>query len=290
MQRAFAIALALISTRAAAHGSSVTGAHVAGRPLEVGEVVTSLEAQAHARAGTSAEDPAFVERTEDVLVLAAFSFSPRERIDVTFTASLLWRTWSAQTEGYSPYVVRNAALGDADLSVRYGVPLCSWQVFFAIGSSLPTGPNELQADGYRVDEHAQLGSGALGPYAAIAARRELESAWLAASVTGAWPLENRNGYALGPSLALSGSWGTSLGKGLEPQLELKVRHAAPDRHGRVAEAHSGGLLVSATPVLAFRLVGPVVLYGGVELPIASSLLGEQSVGPRFRLGVAGAIE
>src|SRR5216683_417989 len=147
------------------------------------------------------------------------------------------------------------------------------------GTSLPTGDNSVQAEGVRVDEHAQLGTGALGPYAGLlyAFRRDPWNFF--GSVTGRLRLRNGYGYKYGSALLWSLRGDCRLVDWLSGGVSCDGRYAArDDRHG-VLQSNTGGWVLAAAPGLKLRLHQELWLYGIVQIPVVTHLFGDQRVGP-----------
>jgi hypothetical protein len=185
-----------------------------------------------------------------------------------------------------------SGLGDVELGVRW-FPFES--VDFAArtsqsgalmaGTSLPTGGNGATQDGVRVDEHGQLGTGGFGPYLGLFYRLSGD-AWSGfATLTGRWRSENSYGYRYGQSLhwALQGQWQS--GSWFAASLAFEGRSAAADRDGGAEVANTGGLVLAATPAVHFSVFTGAWLFARVQLPFYTALLGEQTVGPVFTVGI-----
>jgi hypothetical protein len=152
------------------------------------------------------------------------------------------------------------------------------------GTSLPTGPDDLEADGERIEPHGQPGTGAFGPFAGLHYRFAIGDFAASASVGGRWRTPNEAGYRFGGALTwtLHGQWRPARRVALD--LGLDARHAAPDRDGDDAVPHTGGSLVAVAPAVHLRMAGGLWLSARAQVPVASRLNGTQEVGPVFVAG------
>jgi len=62
------------------------------------------------------------------------------------------------------------------------------------------------------------------------------------------------------------------------QAGIDGRYAGRDRSAGVLQENTGGLVISATPGLAWNVTGPIWLLAQVQIPFATHLFGEQTVG------------
>ena len=63
------------------------------------------------------------------------------------------------------------------------------------------------------------------------------------------------------------------------------RYAFADTHDRVTVTNTGGLVVTAAPVLKVNLYDELWLVTRAQIPFATQLFGEQSVGASLFAGV-----
>jgi hypothetical protein len=219
------------------------------------------------------------------------AFSPVERLTFAFQAPVLRKRWSAVTDGYPPTVHTNSGLGDADVGIRYRLlSVESHTVTLSAGSSLPTGNNGLQADGFRLDEHAQLGIGAVAPFAAAAYELErglwagYATAALRIPLTNTWDFRHGAAYA-GELRAMFTPWSW-----LRVGLGLEARYTSQNLENRRPQPNSGGFVLALTPALMFQPTGTLSIGVGGQIPALERLNGEQSVGPSLNVGVHYRVE
>lgn len=244
---------------------------------------------AHAR---SHDDPLFVEDLTQMTLRPVFSFSPWEVLSAVVQVPIVYKNFSESTPGYAPNRSRPTGLGDVDLGARMFVlshkdfDRNSWhRLGVSLGSTLPTGRNDLQANGFRLDDHAQLGIGAFAPYAGLLYSFSQDPWNFFATVNVKRPLPNSYAYRYGPAVM----W--SLTMELRPLDFLAVglgcdgRYAFADTHDRVTVTNTGGLVVTAAPVLKVNLYDELWLVTRAQIPFATQLFGEQSVGASLFAGV-----
>jgi hypothetical protein len=252
-----------------------------------GRLSVSLDAETLDVASASDALPGELDRLrQDTLRLqAVWRVAPRTTLvtSVPFTHKVI------ETVG----VVRSDVthLGDAEVGVRRTLLERSsfthrtvQELAVSAGTSLPTGPDDLEADGERIEPHGQPGTGGFGPFAGLHYRFAVGDVALSASVGGRWRTANDVGYRFGEALTwtLNGQWRPARRVALD--LGLDARHAAPDADGGDAVPDTGGSLVAAAPAVHVRMAGGLWLSARGQIPVASRLAGTQEVGPVFVAG------
>jgi hypothetical protein len=231
------------------------------------------------------------EKVEQGTLRMVAVYSPVASLNVVVQAPLVWKT-TRTTFGAEHATAEQSGLGDVDLGARWFIvdrsdfsAMSHQTVALSAGSSLPTGANRAEAAGVRLDEHAQLGTGAFGPY--LGALYGLDrSDWHAfASLTGRYRTENDFGYRYGASLAWTVQAQRQLGSRLAVGLGVDGRWADADRDAGAAVQHTGGLVLAAVPQLSADVGGGVWLSARVQVPFATALRGVQEVGPTFLAGL-----
>jgi len=253
-----------------------------------GQLRLGLDTEILTARARSDDDPAFVERVTQYTVRPVLAFSPVDVLTLVLQIPVIRKDWSATAAGEASMSARPTGLGDIDLAARAYVYTKTRLVQMSLetlaltaGTSLPTGDNSVQAEGVRVDEHAQLGTGALGPYAGLlyAFRRDPWNFF--GSVTGRLRLRNGYGYKYGSALLWSLRGDYRLVDWLSAGVSFDGRYAArDDRHG-VLQSNTGGWVLAAAPGLKLRLHQELWLYGIVQIPVVTHLFGDQRVGPVF---------
>lgn len=256
--------------------------------LMTGQLRLALDTEVLTARARSDDDPAFVERLTQYTVRPVFAFSPIEILTLVVQIPVVRKEWSQATPGYSPITAHPTGLGDVDVAARVFVytktrlaQMSRETLGLSAGSSLPTGDNSAQVQGLRLDEHAQLGTGAVGPYAGVlyAFRRDPWNFF--GSVTGRVRLRNGYGYKYGSALLWSLRGDYRLVDWLSAGVSFDGRYAERDDRRGVLQTNTGGLVLAAAPGLKLRLYEELWLYGIVQIPVVTHLFGEQRVGPVF---------
>lgn len=185
-----------------------------------------------------------------------------------------------------------SAVGDAEVAARIAlldVPNFAARrlqnVAVSVGTSLPTGPNDLRAGGERIDEHGQPGTGSFGPFAGLHYRVD-QGAWYgSASLTGRGHTVNGHGYRYGGAVLWSAHAQLRPLARLALDLGVDGRWAAQDRDDAGAVEHTGGTVWAASPGVYWNVAGSAWLSLRTQLPVWTRLVGEQSVGPTVVAGV-----
>jgi hypothetical protein len=253
-----------------------------------GQLRLALDTELLTARARSDDDPAFVERVTQYTVRPVVAFSPFDVLTLVLQIPVVRKDWSATAAGEVPMSARPTGLGDVDLAARVYVytntrlvQMSRETLALTAGTSVPTGDNSVQAEGVRVDEHAQLGTGALGPYAGVlyAFRRDPWNFF--GSVTGRVRLRNGYGYKYGPAVLWSLRGDYRLVDWLSVGVSLDGRFAARDDRRGVLQSNTGGWVLAAAPGLKLRLHQELWLYGIVQIPVVTHLFGDQRVGPVF---------
>jgi hypothetical protein len=257
-----------------------------------GEARAALESEwLTATAGTE-ENPAVRERVEQGTLRVLGVYSPSPGLNVVLQVPLEWKR-STVLGAPAADAVTQTGLGDVDVGARWFilersdfVAMRRQSVALSFGSSLPTGPNGARGpDGLRLDEHAQLGTGAFGPYAGLLYRVEGERWSAFASVTGRYRTENGAAYRYGPALGWTAQVQRSLGPRLAVGLGLDGRQAGADRSQGDAVPNTGGLVLAAAPSVYVGMTERLWLTVRAQVPIATRLYGVQDVGPTYAAGL-----
>jgi hypothetical protein len=179
----------------------------------------------------------------------------------------------------------STGLGDVDLGARWFFfrrvdfsAMTRQALGLMAGVTLPTGADDATAEGERLDDHAQLGTGSFGSYAGLlyAWHRDPWNLYGSASLR----LHGTNGY--GYHYATSAAWTARLDYRLLDALALEAgidgRWAGRDTISDEAQENTGGLVLAAGPGVAVNVAGDVWLRGRLQIPILTDLYGTQSIG------------
>jgi hypothetical protein len=167
----------------------------------------------------------------------------------------------------------------------------SWHRFgVSLGSILPTGRNDTQVNGFRIDDHAQLGTGAFTPYAGLIYSFSQDPWNFFCTVHAKTPLQNSYGYRYGSAFLWSFTVEYRAIDRLSLGLGFDGRYALRDSHDRITVSNTGGMVAAAAPMVKFNVYDTLWLTARAQLPFATHLFGEQSVGPTLMIGVQYTIE
>ncbi len=181
-------------------------------------------------------------------------------------------------------------LGDADLSARWFLGSDErfpsrrlWGLQF--GLRVPTS-SEQQADGQAVDFDAQPGAGATIPSAG-AWYGYYRLPWLlyGSAIAQVAADEGYQGYEAGDVVLLTGLSQYGVLEKFALQFSLDARWKDKDRYNDVSDPDSGGVLVMATPGLAWTVVSDLIFSLSYQIPAVEDLNGEQEEDAIFRVSV-----
>lgn len=229
------------------------------------------------------------DRTESLTQLTlrpVVVFSPVDRLNLVLQVPLVRKDWSLSATPTEPAETANPlGLGDIDVGARLflwestSMPTQTRQSFaLAGGTSIPTGADDLTVDGERLDQHAQLGTGAWVPYAGMLYAFHRDPWNVVLSVTGKFPTTNSYGYRYGNAVLWSATLRFRVVESFALALGVDGRQAQRDTSEGVTQQNTGGLVVAAVPGIAWNVAGPVWLLAQVQVPFATALYGVQSVG------------
>jgi hypothetical protein len=289
---ALVLASSLLAAPSDARACSVCGCGdplvLAGDSMPVANTVRfALEYEYLTATARSDEEPDRAESLTQMTLRPVVVYSPFSRVNLVLQVPLVRKDWAlsgtatAGSEAATPI-----GLGDLDLGVRVflwdatSIRLQRRQnVALTSGTSLPTGADDkTAADGERIDQHAQLGTGAWGPYvgALYAFHQDPWNFFL--SVTGRFRTTNSFGYRYGNAVLWSAQLRYRIVEPFAVQLGVDGRYAGRDVSEGVLQENTGGLVVSAVPGIAWNVAGPIWLLAQVQVPFATSLFGQQTVG------------
>lgn len=139
---------------------------------KVGALRLALAFSAVTASARSDDDPQVTERLTRMTLSPTVVYSPLNGFNLVLSVPLLRNRYRAS----GPDEQISATLwgpGDAELSLRYffwrNVDFAARRrqnLALSAGTSTPTGRTDITQDGARLDEHAQLGRGAFGPFLA----------------------------------------------------------------------------------------------------------------------------
>jgi hypothetical protein len=286
------LALCLVAVCRPARACSVCGCDdplvaVGDSSPNVGALRLALAFSAVTASARSDDDPQVTERLTRMTLSPTVVYSPLSGFNAVLSVPLLRNRYSAS--GRDEQISATLwGLGDAELSVRYFI----WRdvdfaarrrqnVAISVGTSMPTGRTDATQNGARLDEHAQLGRGAFGPFVAALYAFHQDPWNLSLDATGRTFTTNHYDYRYG-SAAL---WNVALQfRVLEPfvlHAGLNGRYAVRDRQAGEVQENTGGFVLQAVPGALFQIADGLWLQARVEIPFFKQLFGVQTLGPTY---------
>ncbi len=246
----------------------------------------ALDFEVLSATAASDDDPGSSESLSQPALRPVIVWSPTETQNFVAQIPLVRKDWSLTGDEMAQ--ATNTGLGDIDLGARWffwsarDMPNMSRQSLgVSAGLTLPTGPNDATQDGERLDDHAQLGTGSYGPYLGVLYAYHRDPWNFFGSVTGQVHSRNSFGYRYGPAV----KWATRVDYRIVDRVAVSAgidgRYAARDDVDDEEQVNTGGFLLAVSPGASVNLFEDVWLRGRVQLPVVTSLYGDQSVGPTF---------
>ena len=240
----------------------------------------------------SDDNPAQTESLSQMIFLPVVVYSPTNELNLVLQIPLSWKMWNLSGGGLPAETASPFGLADIEFGLRYFVwtdidfPKLRRQSFaVSAGTSIPTGSDDTEIDGIRIDQHAQLGTGAWGPYLG-ALYTFTEDRWnFTATFTGRYRTTNSYGYQFGAAVLFSLTGRYQLFEPVSVSLGLDGRYAVQDNDSGNTQVNTGGFLLAATPGVMWNIFDGLWLQAQVQLPIATKLYGVQSVGPVVTVGL-----
>ena len=168
------------------------------------------------------------------------------------------------------------------------------------GSYIPTGGTNFTSliTGRNLDTHAQLGTGAWGFYGGLFCNRIWDDFALNANAN--IVIRTTPGTNDPNSPVYQYTFGSSFTGGVQGQLRVmdslafslaaEGRYAGPDTEPNLAGTklwntpNTGGTVIDASPGVWWNISGDSTLYGKVQIPFYTSLIGFQEVDPTYVIG------
>jgi len=260
--------------------------------LDAGQAQLALNFEYLTARARSHDDPLFIEELTQMTLRPVFSFSPWSAMSAVLQVPVVFKDFSETAPGDVSNQTKPVGLGDVDLGARIFVLSHkdfrreSWhRLGVSLGSTLPSGKNDAQENGVRLDEHAQLGIGAFAPYAGLLYSFSQDPWNLFTTVSAKRPLTNAYAYRYGAAVMWSLAVEYRPVDRLAFGLGIDGRYAWADIHDGVTVNNTGGLVLAAAPVFKLNLHDELWFVARAQIPFATHLFGEQSVGPTFFGGV-----
>jgi hypothetical protein len=218
------------------------------------------------------------------------SFSYALNTEWMFAAALPFVTKTV--ERFDDSRQSGSGVGDLDLSARWflgkdeSFPIkYLWGLQF--GLRLPTSQEQEDDNGETLDIDAQPGVGATVPSVGIWYGRYAMPWFFYGSVAYQHAItEGIQDYKSGDVALFTGMMQYALNFGLALQLSIDGRARDYDKYDGVKDENSGGVLVMATPGLAWTPIEDLVLNMSAQIPFIENANGRQEEDPTYKIGVA----
>jgi hypothetical protein len=240
----------------------------------------------------SDDNPAQTESLTQMTFLPAVVYSPTNELNLVLQVPLNQKTWTLNGGGLPSETAAPFGLGDIELSARYFVwtdtdfaNLRRQSFAISAGTSMPTGGDNTQLDGQRIDQHAQLGTGAWGPYLGGLYTFSQDPWTFTGTVTGRYRTTNTYGYRFGGAVLFGLTARYHFVAPFFLSFGVDGRFAVRDNDSGDTQLNTGGFLLAATPGLMWNLSGGLWLQAQAQIPVATHLFGVQSVGPVVTVGL-----
>ncbi|HXC65038.1 MAG TPA: hypothetical protein VNZ67_11820, partial [bacterium] len=163
----------------------------------------------------------------------------------------------------------------------------SQNLALSAGASLPTGDSTLTVRGQLIDQHAQLGTGAAGPYVGLLYGYNGDPWGAALNATYRYRGTNDQGYQFGQALSFGLGGHLRVLEDLSLTLNLDGRYADFDHDWAAGSPNgdTGGTVLDLAPGFGWQLGDGVGLTGRVQVPVYTRLFGTQSLSPTYDLSV-----
>jgi hypothetical protein len=152
----------------------------------------------------------------------------------------------------------------------------------------PWGQNDAMADGERVDEHAQPGTGATnltGGLSFLYLFDAASSIYTSVAYTGTG--RNKVGYKYGDNVQVNAVYDRKLTEALDGLLEMNFLDAKRDQvdDSGLIDPNTGGRTLYVTPRVAVHVTQGLVLRAAAQFPVWKNLNGIQTVKPSYTAGL-----
>lgn len=240
----------------------------------------------------SDDNPAQTESLSQVSLLPVVIYSPTNELNLVLQVPLSTKAWNLSGGGLPTETASPFGLGDIEFGLRYFV----WTEIdftkvrrqsFAIsaGTSFPTGRDDIEVNGQRIDQHAQLGTGAWGPYLGVLYTFAEDRWTFTGTFTGRYRTTNSYGYQFGAAVLFGLTARYRLFEPFFVSLGLDGRYAVQDNQNGDTQTNTGGFLLAATPGIMWNVTDGLWLQAQAQVPFATKLYGVQSVGTVVTVGL-----
>ena len=240
------------------------------------------------------EEPGTLDILNQWSMLLTASYTPIANLNLVVTLPWVWKDMQMEMEDGTRMSSSNLnGFGDMQVGARWFF----WEhldlgngirhtLSVSAATFIPTGNNSaVDADGIRVDEHGQIGTGGWGPNAGLFYRMQGD-VWSAyAGVWGLYRTVNAYGYRYGAAALWTAVGQYQPLEWLAVALGVDGRVAGFDVQDGVDVENTGGLVLAAVPAVYAKVFPGGWLLAKAQLPFATSLNGIQTIGPVVTVGL-----
>jgi hypothetical protein len=245
------------------------------------------------------EEPDTLDLLNQNSMLLTLSYTPVKDLNLVVTLPWVWKEMQMQMPDGTKMPSSNLnGFGD----MQFGLRWFFWEdvdvgsrirqtLSVSAATFAPTGNNSaVDADGIRVDEHGQVGTGGWGPNAGIFYRIQGDVWSGYAGLWGLYRTTNSHGYRYGPALLWTAAGQYQPLDWLAVALGIDGRTAGSDVDGGVTVENTGGLVLAAVPAVYARVLPGLWALARAQLPFATALNGIQTIGPVVTAGLRYELE
>jgi hypothetical protein len=240
----------------------------------------------------SDDDPTLTEWLDQETLRPTVVYSPAQFVNLVAQIPLVRKGWTLTGPGGEEERAAPIGLGDIEVGARLFIiddTNLSWRSRTNLGVlggvAFPTGPDGAASGGQRIDQHAQLGTGAFGPYAGVFQAFHRDPWNLYLSATFRTHTTNSYGYRFGDAVLWSAIGQYRFWERAALVAGLEGRYACQDRSGGDIQENTGGTVVAGVPGLSVGVTDDLWIHARVQFPFATHLFGEQGVGPTWLVTV-----
>lgn len=258
-----------------------------------GQLRLSLDGQ-YLYVTAAGEEPGTTENLAQSTFRAVMVYSPNTSLSLVLQMPWVRKNWWTDDPAETLNATDNFGLGDMDLGGRWFL----WQdlhladrwdqeIALSAGASLPTGDSNITVDGQLIDQHAQLGTGAAGPYVGLLYGYNGARTGLSLNAAYRYRGTNYQGYQFGQALSFGADGHYRVLEPLSLTLGLEGRYADYDQDWGADQANgdTGGTVLDLTPGFGWQIGEGVGVTGRVQIPFYTNLFGTQMVSPTYDLSV-----
>lgn len=257
-------------------------------PPMAGQLRLSLDGE-YLYATAAGADDGTTEFLDQETLRATLVYSAGNSLSLVLQVPLLRKDWWTDDPAEPLLATSNVGFGDLDFGGRWFfwrevdlVQRKAQNLALSAGSSIPTGDSNITVDGQLIDQHAQLGTGAVGPYVGLLYGISADALSLSVNATYRYRATNAQGYAFGQALAFGLGGQVRIGGGFALSLGLDGRYADYDHdytQDPSLDPDTGGTVLDLTPGFGWQLGYGLGINGRVQVPVYTRLFGTQAVSP-----------